>query len=385
MKRGYYIALGLVLGALSFGFWDTIGRPDTSYREPLEALPELIPPETPVVVETIRKRDLVQRITSEGIFKALIETHVIAQVYGTVVRLSVEEGSYVREGDVLVEVDGESYRIAYLKAKDQVNRTLQEYSARALVDNHLAGSGRLKKEIASAVDSGNVNDLDALELASENSRKEWIASSTGLTQARLAMAEAKLNLDNTSIRAPFDAYVTAVEIGPNSTVVQGQELMLLVAVDYLTLEAKILESEIHLVRVGAAVSIKAQAFPDERFAGKIEAISPVVDAESGTCGIRIRVDNPQHLIKPGMFARVYVETRVFRKRLLVPRDALLIRDERKLVFVHETGLAKWRYVKTGLENNEFIEIKEGLNEGEELIVSGHFNLAHDASVVVVQR
>ena len=385
MKRGYYIALGLVLGALAFGFWDTVGKPETSYREPLEALPELIPPETPVVVEVITKRDLVQRITSEGIFSALIGPQVIAQVYGSVVRLNVEEGSYVRQGDVLVEVDGESYRIAYLKAQDQMNRALSEYAARALVDNHLTGGGRLKNEMAQAVDSANVNDLDAMELASENSRKEWIASSTGLTQARLAIAEAKLNLDNTSIRAPIDAYVTAVEIGPNSTVVQGQKLMRLVAVDFLTLEAKILESELHLVQAGAAVSIQAHAFPDERFAGKIEAISPVVDAESGTCGIHIRVDNPQHRIKPGMFARVYVETRVYRKRLLVPRDALLIRDERKLVFVHEYGLAKWRYVKTGLENNEFIEVKEGVNEGEELIVSGHFNLAHDASVVVVQR
>ena len=66
------------------------------------------------------------------------------------------------------------------------------------------------------------------------------------------------------------------------------------------------------------------------------------------------------------------------------RDAVLVRDDRKLLFVREGGLAKWRYVKTGLENDDFIEITEGVSEGEELIVAGHFNLAHDAKIVVVQ-
>ena len=307
------------LGALAFAFWEALDPPETSYLEPLEALPELIPPETPVVVEMITKRDLVQRITSEGTFSALIETQVIAQVNGSVVSLNIEEGSYVRQGDVLVEFDGESYRIAYLKAKDQVTRALSEYAARALVDNHLAGGGRLKKEIASAVDSANVNDLDALELASGNSRKEWVASSTGLTQARLAMAEAKLNLDNTSIRAPFDAYVTAVEIGPKQYGRAGPETDAACRRGYLTLKARILESELHLVRVGAAVSIQPHAFPDERFAGFIEAISPVVDAEKRDLWNPYPSRQPTTPIKPGMFARVYVETRVFRKRLLVPR------------------------------------------------------------------
>ena len=385
MKRLLYLLLGLGLGASVFAIMYAFSSSRTSHGEALEALPELEPPATPVVVEAVRKRDLVQKISSGGVFKARIETHIIAQVSGSVVRLNVEEGSFIREGDIILEIDAEPYRIAYLKAKDQKTRSLREYAAIALLGNQIEREGRVKEEIEATADTANVNDMDALALISENSPKKWMASNTGLTRARLDLMQAELDLENTRIKAPFDAYVTEVEVSQSSMVTQGDKLMRLVALDYLMLEVRILESELRLARVGAGVVIQPHAFPDEQFSGTIKAISPVVDAQSGTCGIQIQIHNPQHRIKPGMFAQVAVETRVFQKRLLIPRDALLIRDDRKLVFVHEGGLAKWRYVKTGLENNEFIEIKKGLKEGEELIVSGHFNLAHDARVVVVQR
>ncbi len=385
MKRLLYVLLGLGLGASVFAIMYAFSSSRTSQGEALEALPELEAPATPVVVEEVRKRDLVQKIASGGVFKARTETHIIAQVSGPVVRLNVEEGSFVREGDIILKIDAEPYRIAYLKAKDQKTRSLREYAAIALLGNQIEREGRVKEEMEATADTADINDMEALALISENSPKKWMASNTGLTRARLDLMQAELDLANTRIKAPFDAYVTDVEVSQSSMVTQGDKLMRLVALDYLMLEVSILESELHLARVGAGVSIRLHAFPDEQFSGTIRAISPVVDAQSGTCGIQIRVRNPGHRIKPGMFAQVAVETRVFEKRLLIPRDALLIRDDRKLVFAHEGGLAKWRYVRTGLENNEFIEIKKGLEEGEELIVSGHFNLAHDARVVVVQR
>ena len=117
MKRLLYLLLGLGLGASVFAIMYAFSSSRTSHGEALEALPELEPPATPVVVEAVRKRDLVQKISSGGVFKARIETHIIAQVSGSVVRLNVEEGSFIREGDIILEIDAEPYRIAYLKAK----------------------------------------------------------------------------------------------------------------------------------------------------------------------------------------------------------------------------------------------------------------------------
>jgi multidrug efflux pump subunit AcrA (membrane-fusion protein) len=89
-----------------------------------------------------------------------------------------------------------------------------------------------------------------------------------------------------------------------------------------------------------------------------------------------------------MHAEVEIAADVYKDRLLVPQDAVLVRGGRKLVFVVENGLAKWRYVEIGLENERFAEILPstepgwGVQAGEQVIVEGHFTLAHDAKVVV---
>ena len=386
MKRILYIALTLFgLGALAFAIVAKPAPSSTTDSPSLTALPELEPPATPVATQTVQKRDFVQQISASGVFKAWVETELVAQVSGPVSSLHVAEGHFVSQGDTILQIDAESYHLAYLQAKDQMTRSLREYAAIALSSSQMKRGQLLRNDVKATVDTADINDRDALALFTDHSPKQWIASTTGLTRNRLEVRKAELDLEHTVIKAPFDAYITQVEVSPGGMVVQGRTLMRLVALDPLRLDVPILESELRLVQLGAQVAIRPHAFPDEQVTGIIKAISPVVDAESGTCSIHIAIDNPDHRIKPGMFAQVEVETRVFQQRLLIPRDALLIRDDRMLVFVHEAGQAKWRYVRTGLENDDFIEIEEGLSEGEELIVSGHFNLAHDAKVVVVQR
>ena len=385
MKRILYIALTFALGALAYPIVGGSAPSPTDEGPSLTTLPELEPPATPVATQTVQKRDFVQQIAASGVFKAWVETGLIAQVSGPVSSLHVEEGHFVSRGDTILEIDAEPYKIAHLKAKDQMTRSLREYAAIALSSSQMERGHRLQDDVETTADTTDVNDRDALALFADHSPKQWIASTTGLTMNRLEVRRTELDLEHTVVKAPFDAYVTQVEVSPGGMVAQGRTLMRLVALDPLRLDVPILESELRLVQRGAQVAIRPHAFPDEQVAGVIKAISPVVDAESGTCSIHIAIDNPDHRIKPGMFAQVEVETKVFQQRLLIPRDALLIRDDRALVFVHEAGQAKWRYVRTGLENDDFIEIEEGLSEGEELIVSGHFNLAHDAKVVVVQR
>jgi multidrug efflux pump subunit AcrA (membrane-fusion protein) len=81
-----------------------------------------------------------------------------------------------------------------------------------------------------------------------------------------------------------------------------------------------------------------------------------------------------------MFATVKLETDILKNRLLVPKEALLMRDQRALVFVAQEGLAKWHYVDVGEGNEEFIEIGSGIVAGDTVIVDGHYTLAHDVRV-----
>jgi multidrug efflux pump subunit AcrA (membrane-fusion protein) len=100
--------------------------------------------------------------------------------------------------------------------------------------------------------------------------------------------------------------------------------------------------------------------------------------------VHIAVENPQEEIKPGMHAEVEIAADIYKDRLLVPQEAVLVRGGRKLVFAVEEGLAKWRYIEVGLENKDYAEVLDGVKEGEMVIVEGHFTLAHDARVQVNQ-
>jgi len=96
----------------------------------------------------------------------------------------------------------------------------------------------------------------------------------------------------------------------------------------------------------------------------------------------IELNNPAGKIKPGMFAQARLDAEIYTNRLLVPKEAILVRDQRKLVFTVEGGLAKWCYVETGFENDDYVEIKSGIAEGDSVIISGHYTLSHDAKIKI---
>jgi multidrug efflux pump subunit AcrA (membrane-fusion protein) len=140
--------------------------------------------------------------------------------------------------------------------------------------------------------------------------------------------------------------------------------------------------------VGREVDLRFSAYPGKVFKGLVEAISPIVNAEDKTCAVHISVDNPTEEIKPGMHAEVEIAAEIHKDKLLVPQESILVRGGRKLVFVVEGDLAKWRYVQIGLENEDFAEIlpserpEEMVKEGELVITEGHFTLAHDTRVTI---
>lgn len=353
-----------------------------------------------VKVTEAQRGDLIITLKSPG--EAITDRNIImkAEVSGMIKALNVEESKHVKKGDLLVDLDDEEHRLVLERQEAERLRVLSEY----LVEKRFAGQGELSptvdaEKVQKARDeyeiarklyrAGQVSRVEYEEATKEyemvliesgEMKDEILAATKTLTQREIGVREAQLNLEKTKIRAPFSGIVFDIQVSPQEHVSAGRELFTLVNIDKIQVQARVLESEIGKMQVGREVDLTFSAYPGKMFKGKVKAISPVVNPEDRTCKVTIEVANPEEEIKPGMHTDVEIAAEIYTDRLLVPQDAVLVRTGRKLVFVVEEGIAKWRYIEVGLENEDYAEVLDGVKEGEVVIIEGHFTLAHDARV-----
>jgi len=357
----------------------------------------------PVIVD-----DLVMKLKSPG--EAVSDKHIIlkSEVPGRIKALNVEEGQHVKKGDLLVKLDDQEYILNLDSAEAERLKNLSElllesqFSEQAditqTIDREKLDKAEQEYESNRQLyreDKITEEELDEayriyelVLIESGQKKEEIIAAAKGLTQSEISVKRVRLNLEKTNIRAPFSGIIADMKITLGEHVSGATELFTLVNIDRIQVHATVLESEIGKIKLGREVELRFSAYPDRIFKGSVKAISPIVNPEDKTCKVVIAASNPDEEIKPGMHAVVEIVSDIYKDRLLVPQEAFLIREGRKMVFVYEDGLAKWRYVQTGLENEVFAEILlpvrqgEGVKEGESVLIKGHFTLAHDARVKI---
>ena len=360
----------------------------------------------PVKAVPAKKGELIIKLKSPGEAFTDRKIAIKAEVAGFAKNLRVAEGKHVREGEVLLELDDLEYRLKLERLQAYRLKLLsdlfleRQFAApetapnRAALDkvskakaNYEKASEAFQKGLISQMDLEKAQKDYELILIEAGSKKDEIMA-TNLTQTEIDVKIAQMELDKTKIRAPFSGIITEIKISPKEHISSGQELFTLVNISQIKVKAKVLESEIGKMKVGREVDLRFSAYPGKVFKGVVEAISPIVSSEDKTCSVHISVNNPTEELKPGMHAEVEIESEIYKDRLIVPQEAILVRGGRKLVFVVENGLAKWRYIQTGLENETYAEVLpganpgEGVNEGEMVITEGHFTLAHDARVTI---
>jgi RND family efflux transporter MFP subunit len=310
-------------------------------------------------------------VEASGRAQAVRQATLLAEVAGAINSVPAREGSYVRAGALLAEIDPTDYELDLADAQGALERAQAEYQDLTLGDERIADA----------------------DLRAERQRLARVRS--GLTAAESEVERANRNLDRTRVRAPFGGQVADVAVVPGARVRQNADtIATVIELSRLDVDVNVLESEVGSIEVGRSVEVRFAAFSGEVFAGRVATINPLVDDESHTTRVTIRLDNPGGRVLPGMYAEVRIAGRLYEDRVFVPRDAIVERDRRDVVFVFEpekegsdTGRAKWRYVTTGLENDRYVEIvssedTEMVAADEIVLVDGHTTLAHDARVKV---
>ncbi|MCX6561763.1 MAG: efflux RND transporter periplasmic adaptor subunit [Candidatus Aminicenantes bacterium] len=357
---------------------------------------------------TAAKGDLIMTLKSPG--EAYTEKKIAlkAEASGVIKSLAAAEGLHVKAGDVLIEIDDREYalklerleamRLKYLSdlflekqfagAEKAISPAALDKLAKAQAEYEKVSLSFGKGLVAQAELERAQKDYELALIEAGRKKEEIMASTKNLTQAEIDVKLARLDLEKTRIRAPYAGIITDLKVSPQERIDAGRELFTLVDISRIKVKAKVLESEIGKMQAGRTVDLQFAAYPGKTFKGTVDTVSPVVNAEDRTCTVYVSVANSSEELKPGMHAEVEIAADIYKDRLVVPQDAVLIRSGRKLVFVVEGGVAKWRYVEIGLENEKVAEILPstepgwGLHPGEQVIVAGHFTLAHDAKVVV---
>lgn len=180
--------------------------------------------------------------------------------------------------------------------------------------------------------------------------------------------------------APLSGTVIEKTAVAGMRVMPGEVLYTIADLSKVWVVADIYEYELPLIRPGQTARVGLSYAPQTMFTGRIGFIYPTVDPETRTAKVRFELDNPDELLKPGMYANVALSVPL-GVRLAVSKEAVLESGERQIIFIHHGGgQLEWRNVRIGLRSGDWVEILEGLQEGEHLVTSANFLLDSESQL-----
>lgn len=313
-------------------------------------------PGIPVETVTPERGDVHALYTGTASLETDADALVTAKVGGEVVELLVEEGDLVEAGDVLARLDGDRLRLEMERAQANLRKLEQEYNrSLQLFDRGLVSSGAfedLKYELASL---------------------------------RAVFRLSELEYDYTKIRAPIDGVVAHRHLRLGNTITANEPAFRVTALDPLIAYIHIPEREFRRLEPGQEAELSLDAIPGQAFRAFVKRISPVVDPATGTFKVTMEVPGGDPRLKPGMFGRFNIIWDTRRDVLLVPRVAVVDDDVSDSVFAVVDGTAERRAVRTGYTRGPLVEIVDGLEGDEEIVVVGQSGLRDNAKVEIVRR
>jgi membrane fusion protein (multidrug efflux system) len=308
----------------------------------------------PVEVAEVARGDISAFFTGTATLEAEEETQVVAKIGGVVRRILVEEGDYVREGQMLAKLDDEKIIVQVERARANLRNLEEEFKrSEELFKGSMISAQQFQKA----------------KYDYERQKAEYDLTS--------------LDLEYTSIRSPISGVVAERLIKVGNMVLTNQATFSVTGMDPLLAVLHVPERQLGKLKVGHSASLEVDAMHGESFAGRIDRISPVVDPATGTVKVTVEVRDRSRSLKPGMFARVNIVHDVHANAMLVPKDAIIAEDRESCVFVVRDSTAYRQTVETGYVNSSHIEVLSGVDEGDTVVTIGKGGLKDSSRVEMV--
>lgn len=198
-------------------------------------------------------------------------------------------------------------------------------------------------------------------------------------QLRRIVARGKAR-DRITVSSPASGYVVEKNVVEGDRVEEGTSLLRIAGLSEVWVDAQVYEADLPLVAVGQPVTVTLAFVPGRRFTASVDYIHPRLDPKTRTVPVRIVLDNPDLVLRPGMYADVGIEVDL-GQRLVIPQEAVLYSGKRRLVFVDlGEGRLQPKEVEVGVRASGLVEIVEGLSEGERVVSSGNFLIAAESRI-----
>jgi RND family efflux transporter MFP subunit len=395
--------LGIVLLALSLlagcsGFGSKASQDGKESAAPSE-------PAVAVTVVAIEARDMERPVFAVGTLDPNAEVVVVNQVEGPIEKVLVNLGDAVEAGQTLATIDTRELDLSLRQQRAALDQELarvgltdenavfdesstsQVRSARAAFDDARLSLERARKLYDENLVSRQLLDqaqarhdtADAALYAAKDAVRNIRA---GIAAKRAALDLAAKKLADSRVVAPFAGFVKEKIAADGQFLKNGSPVVVLVQNNPLRLRVEVPESAIQTVRPGRTVHFNVDAWPDRQFEGKIAHVAPILDEQSRTLRLEATVNNDAGLLKPGLFARVTIQTGRREKALVAPAEAIFTVAGLEKVFIVEENRVTERLVRSGVRVADRIEILEGVKEGERVAVSNLGNLQQGREVAV---
>ncbi len=313
---------------------------------------------TNVVTLQIAPGVIMDRLSLPGVAKPWVSLEVVSEIKGRVVNKKIIEGRRVNRGDILAVIDKSDYQNAH-------------DSALASHESALIKQRRLKAlEKKNFVTKSELDDADAMVKIS-----------------KAALENAKLNLNRCKIHSPMKGIVNRVYIENGKFLNPGDPVVQILQVEKLKIEVGIPESDVDDVRKLKQFNMTIDALKGKLYSGEYHYLSKTTDSMARLYNLEIKVDNSDGQILPDMFARVEIVKQMDSKGLAVPMYSLVNSNNQNTgVYVVEEGMrVQFKPVKTGFLSGWQVQILEGLESGDKVVVTGHRMIEDGQKVNVIKN
>jgi membrane fusion protein (multidrug efflux system) len=343
-----FVAL-VIAAAIGASHWHLNLRADSA------TYPQSSDRDRAVVVETaaVQTAMVSDEVNAVGTLRSNESVIVRPEIAGRIAAIHFDEGEPIERGQPLVSLEDSTHQAELADARASLNFAERTF-----------------ERLDSLFDQGSVTARERDEARAR------------LERARAAVQLARARLEKTDVNAPFSGNLGLRRVSPGDYVTPGQDMVNIEDIDPVKVDFRIPERFLSSLSVGQRIRVGVDAFPGRGFEGEVYAIDPQIDPAGRSIAIRARIDNPDQVLRPGLFARVRLILDERPEALVVPEQALVPDGEQRYVFRVRDGQARRTEVRIGQRRSGQVEIVDGLAAGDTVVTAGQLKLRDGTPITV---